>query len=461
VLTQLVGQREVGEFMISVAALTIAAQSMQLGANIGLSRFVPSMIARNETGAIGRLLVNVFGVVAVAGVIGAIGVAVIAEPLADLLGSDSGQSSVEYIRAMAIFVPFATLFLLSAQCTQAFGTMTAAAVIDKIGRPVIQVIAVAGLATVGTRALVAAYGMVYAVGVIVFAVVIWRLVAELPGTSEPGQDFAPPLSEFWRFSLPRAVAATFQVTILWADTILIGFLRSIEEAAVYSVATRYLVVGNLVVGAVLQAMTPRLARQLAVNETRLATRLYQRSATWVVTVVWPSYIVVAVFAPLFLQIFGDEYLVGTDALRIVAVAMMVSGACGAVDTVLLMAGKSWLSVANWGAGLTVNITLNLILIPRLGIRGAAIAWAASILVRNVLPVFQVRHLFGMQPVSRPYLNTAAAALLLVGIPSILAATFLGMTIGALLIGVVPGGIAYLATVGPRLRTGLAGTDDEG
>ncbi len=66
-----------------------------------------------------------------------------------------------------------------------------------------------------------------------------------------------------------------------------------------------------------------------------------------------------------------------------SLAMLVNLGTGNVTVVLLMGGKSSWGAINTGAALIVNIGLNLLLIPHLGILGAAIAWGASIVVDNV------------------------------------------------------------------------------
>ena len=455
VLTRRIGVEQVGAFMVSVAAVTIVAQTTQLGANTGLVRFVPMMRVRGQQSALPELLPLVLGVVATAGLVGGLVMYLTATGLASLLGSDQdAQLVVDYMRSMAFVVPSAAVFLVAAQGSQAFGTMTPAVLVDKIGRSVVQVVAVGLLATSGVTAIVLGYGAVYSVGVVVLGFWIFRSARN---TRTNSLSSAPPVVEFWKFSLPRAVSTTFQVTVLWADTILIGFLRSSEEAAIYSVATRYLVIGHLFIGALLQAMGPRLAAHLANRDNARAKSIYQRSASWVVAAVWPPYLVIAIFAPWLLQIFGTEFTAGATALRIVAVAMMVAAACGAVDNVLLMAGRSWISVANWGMALVVNIGLNIWLIPLWGIEGAAVAWAASILVRNVIPVVEVWYLFGIHPFSTIYAKLAAAALVTVGAGSLFGAVVLGENLAGFAAGAVPGGFIYLGVLF-SLRKSIFGAD---
>ncbi len=99
-------------------------------------------------------------------------------------------------------------------------------------------------------------------------------------------------------------------------------------------------------------------------------------------------------------VFGEGYDVASDVVLILSLTMLLATACGPVDSVLLMAGHSWLSLRNSTVALAVNVGLNLVLIPLDGIRGAAIAWSVAIVVRNLLPLFQVRRHLAMWPLTR-------------------------------------------------------------
>jgi O-antigen/teichoic acid export membrane protein len=86
-----------------------------------------------------------------------------------------------------------------------------------------------------------------------------------------------------------------------------------------------------------------------------------------------------------------------------------------VDMVLTMAGRSWWSLANVALGVTVFVTLNLLLIPRFGIVGAALAWASAILVKNLVPLAQVARSLGLHPFDRGTGTAAAWALTACGV----------------------------------------------
>jgi len=81
--------------------------------------------------------------------------------------------------------------------------------------------------------------------------------------------------------------------------------------------------------------------------------------------------------------------------------MLVATACGAVDVVLVMAGRSSWTMANAIVALGVNLALNLLLIPPFGIMGAAVAWAVAILINNLAPLTELALWMRLHPFGRP------------------------------------------------------------
>jgi O-antigen/teichoic acid export membrane protein len=78
--------------------------------------------------------------------------------------------------------------------------------------------------------------------------------------------------------------------------------------------------------------------------------------------------------------------------------------------VLLLSGHSRLYAANTAAALAANIGLNLVLVPRFGITGAAVAWAVSISITNLAALLQVRYAMGVRPFGPGYPRVAAASI---------------------------------------------------
>ena len=160
---------------------------------------------------------------------------------------------------------------------------------------------------------------------------------------------------------------------------------------------------------------------------------------------WPFYLVMLVFAPTVLELlFGSGFAQGASALRILSATMLVATACGPIDVVLLMSGRSMLSLANLVIALILNIGLNLLLVPRIGISGAAIAWLAAILSTNLLPLAEVWMILRIQPWSRPWrLACGGVAVMVLG-PCFVMLAVLGQGTAALLAGAAAAACCYVA-----------------
>jgi len=132
---------------------------------------------------------------------------------------------------------------------------------------------------------------------------------------------------------------------------------------------------------------------------------------------------------------------------------------GNVTVVLLMGGKSSWSAINAGAALTVNIGLNLLLLPRLGILGAAIAWGASIVVDNVTAMVEVRWVLGLAPFGPGYGLVVAMTTICFGVTGIAARALLGQTLPGLSVGLAAALAVYAAALyfarGPLGLTGIS------
>jgi O-antigen/teichoic acid export membrane protein len=231
-----------------------------------------------------------------------------------------------------------------------------------------------------------------------------------------GQDTAPPaparplgalLAEFWRFTGPRGLAAIFQTTGLWLNTLLIGALRSTREAGVYAASSRYLAMAAMAAVAIRQVLAPKLSELLARRSTGRAGAAYQTTTSWMVALNWPIYLALLAFGPALLEVFGRDFAGGEVVLVVLSATMLAATAAGPVDVVLLMGGRSAWNLANTVAALGANLALNFALTPRWGLAGAAVAFAAGILVNNLLPLLQVWRSMGLHPFG-PGTGVAAA-----------------------------------------------------
>jgi O-antigen/teichoic acid export membrane protein len=203
----------------------------------------------------------------------------------------------------------------------------------------------------------------------------------------------------------------------------VAALAGLAPAAMYAVAGRFVILGQFVNQGVSQSVQPRLAERLAVRDHDGANLLYQQSAAWVVLCCWPMYLLVFTYAPLYLGVFGEHYEGGVAVVRVLAAAMLVATACGMVDIVLAMAGRTWWNLANVALALLVMLAVDALLIPRSGAFGAAVGLAAAVLVNNLVPLAQVVRGLGLHPFGRATLLAGAMATACFALPQLLLAAW--------------------------------------
>jgi len=413
VVTRGLGPLGAGVFFQSVALFSVLASLCELGAPAGLVRTIPRYRAVGRAGDIrGAVAVALWPVAMVSSAVAA-ALFVLAPLVAELLGLVADQGSVA-LRALAPVLPLAALSSVALAVTRGFGTMVPYVALENVLKPGLRpvLVAVAVGSGLGATAALAAWAL--PAGLILAPAIF--LVAMYLRRAQPGTDQragVPPralASEFWRFAAPRGLAGVFHVAIVWIDVILIGSLRSTEEAGLYAAVGRLVVLGIFAIEGVRLAIAPRLSRALAAGDQEDARLLYRAGTWWLVAVSWPLYLTLAIFAPFVLAIFGPEFVAGATALVIISLTMLIGVGTGNVSVVLLMGGKSVWNLLNTAAALLVNVVLNLLLIPKLGMTGAAIAWAASIVVNNLLPLAQVWRALGLNPFGQGFLIVAGLAI---------------------------------------------------
>ncbi len=452
VITRGLGRGRAGAFLEATAMFQILATAGQLGADTGLARFLPAALVGGRRGDLRHWTRVAFVPVLVVGVV----TGAVAWACADALGpvvagSSHGADFTDAFRVLALFVPVGAAYFVLQTATRAFGTMVPSVAVERVGRAVTQplVVLAAVAAGVGPAGLALAWIGPYAIAAVPLA--LWYLILVRRAERRPDRappppsGTAPPSSRgFWSFATPRAVAGVFQVAILWLDVLLVGALAGPADAAVYSASSRWLVVGLFVALAVNQAFQPQISAMLAAGASDRAEALFRASTAWVVAFVWPIYLTLAVFGGVLVGVFGRGYEEGATVLVILAVAGLIGSASGPVDMVLLMGGRSRNNLVNTAAALAVNVVANVALVPRMGVAGAAVAWALSIAVANGLALVQVRRGVGITPFGPALARVAPGTVVSVLVPLGVARATLGATVAGLVVGLAAAAALHVA-----------------
>ncbi|WP_432980057.1 lipopolysaccharide biosynthesis protein [Dactylosporangium sp. CA-233914] len=389
-----------GAFFAATATFGLGVTVAKLGVQTSLVYWPARMRAVGDLSRFGECLRVAMVPVAVAAAFIAAGLWF----AADLL-----PGRPDLVRALALFLPAAAFTDVLLSTTRGLRAMRPTVLLDRVTRPAAQLVLLLLVwgAGWGEQLFAALWALPYVPTALLAGYALIRLKSRINTETSDTTDFTP--KRFWYFTAPRAVASFAQMALQRVDVLMVAALAGLAPAAMYAVAGRFVILGQFVNQAVSQSVQPRLAERLAVRDTAGANLLYRQSTAWVVLCCWPLYLLVFTYAPFYLGLFGEHYENGVGVVRVLASAMLVATACGMVDVVLAMAGRTWWNLANVGLALIVMLGVDALLIPRSGAFGASVGLAAAVLVNNLVPLVQVVRGLGLHPFGRATLLACAMA----------------------------------------------------
>jgi O-antigen/teichoic acid export membrane protein len=194
-----------------------------------------------------------------------------------------------------------------------------------------------------------------------------------------------------RTALPLLLLGGVQVIGAQMDLILLGLYRSSEETGVYRATFQVAQLVTFAWIAVNTVIAPKLSRlQVAGDRSGLQTLVVQANRVTFVLALPVALLCLLAGEQVLGLVFGAEYRVGYTALAILVVGRLVNALLGSSSTVMRMTGLERQALRGIVAGTLVNLVLNVLLIPRWGIEGAAVASTAGLVVWNVMLAVEVR-----------------------------------------------------------------------
>ena len=402
-----------GQFFALISVFLVAELVCRLGADTSLVYFIARWIKLDTKALIRPGLQAAFVPTVSAAFIAGVTLFVLAPQAVNLVVTGPvGSDATMALRVLAGFLPVAVCYDLVIGATRGFGTMRPTVLVEKIGRPVLQ-LALVWLAVLAGRhsSLTSAWVAPYAVVLIAAFWMLHRLGVPHRAPRHRYSTQRRVSAEFWKFTAPRAVAGVAQMLMQRLDIILVAALVGLRAAAIYTAATRFIVVGQFVNQAVSAPVQPRLSARLAVHDRQGAKALYRVSTTWLVLLMWPLFGACIALAPTYLAVFGRGYGDAVAVVVLLSASMLLASACGLVDSVIIMAGHTSWNMATALVALAINVGVDVWLIPDHGIIGAAIGWCAAVAASNLLALALAW--FGLT--LHPFGTSVGVAVLLTGV----------------------------------------------
>ncbi|MGH9167182.1 MAG: flippase [Acidimicrobiia bacterium] len=394
-LGRLLGAEGLGIYMIAVAVAGLLEAIAESGPRTATVRYVAHVLAAGESARARRVLRTALALAGGVGLVLTVAALVLTEPaVRQLLPSpDIPQRQLIWGLAVVSSLPLAlTAVLLAA--TRGAGRMGPTNLTDGLVVPVARIVLFLPLFTLGLAEVAALWS--YFLAALTGLGLAWWFARRALPDGRSGWE--------WKEVVPYASAqggsGVLDVALFWADTLIIAALLAEGDVGVYGAAVRLALIPTLFLTAFNTAFQPWAASLWAGGDRLGLGSLYRRVTRLVTALSVPFYLLLAAFPAPLLGVFGTEFPSGATVLRILAFGQIINVVTGPGANLLAMTGFPVWNFWNNALLLILNVATNFLLIPRLGIEGAAWAWAGSLLVVNVARLVEARLLTGLLPFDR-------------------------------------------------------------
>ena len=164
----------------------------------------------------------------------------------------------------------------------------------------------------------------------------------------------------------------------------------------------------------LKLFFPLITKEYSKNNHEIVKQLSQQVGKWIFVLNIPLFLIMFLFPGVIINVlFGSEYLVASNALKILSLGTLVSSSLIWIyNNLLSMAGKTKLLFINLLFASILNIFLNIFLIPKYGITGAAIATTISKILLGIVLFVEVKIYLSIIPFRRKLIRILIIAFLL-------------------------------------------------
>lgn len=415
-IARAVSQDDVGLFYLSLSIIGLLGAWRDFGLPTSLARYVPYFESRNEGSKVRSLLRYTYILNSISGIvlIGALWL------VADAIGTFYQNAALsEALKLISSFMLIENLFKAGSGFLQGRADIKSLQAMNAAQNLLRLTLTVFFFQFFGASLawLIWAFLLSYVVAMVIFAPHIIRSYSNIPTTGQvlPLRDL---VREIAPFGLVLSIIQLISTLISYSDRAILGYLlpsaAANERIAVYSLAVTLAMNVMVFPGAVGGIFMPLISRLVGTNDMDSVRKVMGTAQRWTLFITLPFAVVMVAFSSEMLTVlYGQVYAGGSAAMSIFMLGMFFSLFTQVIA--LALAGMRLVNlefkiVLAVGA---LNVILNFLLIPAMGIEGSALASALSFAMSTLLFCHYGWKLIGFRMPSAAYRMVFAGAATLV------------------------------------------------
>ena len=404
IAARILGPAVYGLYAIGWTIFRLAELAAPLGLDVGAIRYGAEYLDRDEAKFKGVILRS-GGYAGLAGLLLG-GLFFLLAPW--LAGWYHKPGLLPVFRLFAFAFPLGALLAVAAAATRITKELKYSVIVQDIGQPL------AGLGLLVIFYLLGArlFGVIlsevlsYLLAVIASLYYVRKL---FPRVFEAGVRSERIGGELLAFSIPAAMATVFTTLVFWVDRLLVGYFLGAAETGIYQAASHISVVFAVILGGLSRIIIPLFAELQQQSDRHMLVEVFRVGTKWGIYLGAPVIILLLISPGASMSVlYGGAYAAGGQVLFILLIGQAVNLITGPVGPALVMTGyqNAWFALS--GMALAANVLLNVVLIPALGLQGAAIATSISLSGLFILALVFARWRLGAWPYDRRFAKPLVA-----------------------------------------------------
>ncbi|MDL5360615.1 flippase [Halalkalicoccus sp. NIPERK01] len=292
------------------------------------------------------------------------------------------------------YIAFETLRTYLSHVLQGFNRIALSAAVGIVGNVglitfILLFLALGGGAVGALLGYIVGYGLACAAGL----VIVFRLVGGYERASEVGHDLPRRILEY---SVPLTATGGANVLYKQADTILIGVFLTPVAVGYYTLAKQ---IADFVIAPASSlgfTVAPTYGEHKASGDSASAARIYETTFEYVVLLYIPAAAgLVIVAEPTIRFVFGADYLGAVPVMQVLSGFVVLQAIDKITNDGLDFLGRARARAISKGSTAVLNFLLNLLLIPWIGVVGAAISTVFGFTIMVLFNVYIIHRELGL------------------------------------------------------------------
>lgn len=412
VLARLVGVSYLGLYSLGNSITTLASVFAKAGLDVGLMRFISG---RNLDQDSEKIRFDIYSSLKI-GILFSLLVMIVMIGISgwmveNIFRESSLLKNVLIVNAIAI--PFITINLISIHATQGFQLLKYKIFIEYILNPTILLLGVLFI-----------YFTLSAELAIVLPLLLASVICSIFSSLFLKNIINVNILKVWKsemnnkillFSLPIMFTVILGTMLHWLDIIMLGYFTNAETVGLYHPVVRTAGIQNTILIAFSGIFSPMFSKYFAQDDKQRMQHIYRLVTRWIFTMLVPIFIFILLFSKKILLLFGPEFLPVSDILILLTIGTSIFALFGIGGSVLVVSGYQKLNLTNTLMATILNIVLNIILIPKYGLAGAAWATVISLTFIAIIRLIETQILLNINPFYLKNLKAVFAGLITFGI----------------------------------------------